>query len=54
MTTTFGVSIVEWVVDCGRDLAAANEVRLAAKVTHHGTFPGEEHLTEYSDELFFV
>ena len=40
-------------VDCGRDLAAAKEVRSAAKTTYLGFGPVGDNLTEVSDEHVF-
>ena len=37
----------------GGGLAAANEVRLAAKIAYLGTLPAGDNLTELSDEVVF-
>jgi len=48
-----GTSIIEWVVDCGRGLAAAKEVRSAAKITYLGFGPESEALADGFEPLLF-
>lgn len=45
--------MTEWVVDCGRDLAAA-EVRLAANITYLDLGAMGVNMTESSQELVFA
>ena len=51
--TFSGTSVIEWVVDCERDLAAAKEVRSATKITYLGFGPESEALAHGFEPLLF-